>query len=292
MAYGAGVSVGAEPKVDSKGVWLRLQADSFPRMSAADSASLWARMVDVLGLAVVLSDDRFAYVPAGPPTDGQSVHYIDGPEQASDQFRMLGPQKIEPAERPSVVLLRPTSTHRVFPPPGAVRLAANELIVVRELTYSNPWEAIITASISAVAGGGVVGLLNWLTTVRSTRRRESASADKAAAEARLAWSSMPLSIEEHQLLIQQRRAEVKLTEAQAEKVAAEAFQLRAGVVANLSQFEELTIASDGPGRIWGETELAALLDDLRLLSAIEMIPTVRLKVEIVPANTSLKDTQD
>ena len=262
-------------------VVLRARAETTPGLSPWDVQALVVAITEIVSFALVLVDPNFAPLERLP--DGRPARMPKGVHrrfrtETSFRFKQTGAGR--GTGDGDFVGFSPNPTVQIsINSENAVLFAAENRMRVRRLTYENPLETILEIMLPAAAGGGFIGFLTSLVTLRSTRRQADAEAtsqeiansiavaqaSRDSHEAAERWASMRAATKQSLAQASADESNARLIAAQADALEIENVKRRLLIA---QEIEDLPL----PGkdlRAGGETQIAGLLRPPVTQTAVE-----------------------
>ncbi len=277
------VDVDAEALADVRMVTFRLTADTMPELPAGTVSGIVSAMFDFLALGICAAAPQTLtwlltnpFVP--PSVLAGFEHIIDVVESERAPLTVV--------EMPLTywrgVRIGAQSERSIFDqPPLTMKIARSQLLHVRELSYTNPFTALVQAPVGDRAASALVEFLNQLLFGRAKRRGDAATATRAEIAAAVEEATMDLSVDEKFLLLDRQQVELDLKREELKQAKLKTERRRFQLADDIRQAQSSAPAVGEPRVVWTEEQAAEFADNVRLVGAVEAMSLIGVTVEIV-----------
>lgn len=270
-------------------VVLRVRLESSGLLNPQAVQGLLGGLIEYVAVGVCLTDPRLT--PLERTSDG-SAPRMPEPRGFTDSRLLLWPGGLgRGAGGRDFVAWQVPAANQTINTQNVTVAVTRSLIRVRRLSYANPLEAVLEVLIPFAAGGGLLGFLQWATSLRANRRKAEGEASAVEIANELAIAQVSRDPREAAERLAGVRATAMLLrsqgnseEANARFIAAQAEALELENIKKrvlLAQELEDYLCEHPKLQPWTEEQLVALLRPPITQASLEAMAALKPETELV-----------
>lgn len=245
-------------------VLFRCTANTAQELPAEVVSGLITGIFDWLALGIAAASDRVEFRVEGGPADRSGQIDADG-----NPARLVGRVK---ANR---------GTWTAMPPYATLSVVRSELMHVRYLSYQNPIEAEIAASVGAKAASAAVSFLSFLNLAGPMRRKASAEADREQIRQAVDDATVECMVDERYVLLERAELENRMKEAEIQRLKVETSKLAFELSQQVLQSQRDNVQHGLGEQIWSDEVARAVTDNVRLVASVQLMRRFGIEVRIL-----------